>query len=107
MFIENIQSYKWLFMASFFSSLTIIIIKYYETNKNNLWLLVVALSECGLIYSYIKLLKNDDILTQYSLVKIIAILIVIIPSTLFFGSKLTIRKIIGLIFGISSIYLLK
>lgn len=107
MFIENIQSYTWIFMASFFSALTIIIIKYYETNKHNLWLLVVLLSECGLIYSYIQLVKNNDVLTQFSLVKTLSILMVIIPSMLFFESKLTVRTIIGLMFGIATIYLLK
>jgi multidrug transporter EmrE-like cation transporter len=107
MFIENIQSYKWIFMAAFFSALTIIIIKYYNTNKDNLWLLVALLSECGLIYSYLQLVKRDDVLTQFSLVKTLAILMVIIPSILFFDSKLTVRKIIGLMFGIATIYLLK
>jgi multidrug transporter EmrE-like cation transporter len=107
MFIENIQSYKWIFMASFLSALTIIIIKYYNTNKHNLWLLVALLSEIGLVYSYIQLVKTDDVLTQFSLVKTLAILMVIIPSMLFFDSKLTVRKIIGLMFGIATIYLLK
>ena len=57
-----------------FSALTVIIIKQYEKTSNNWLLLVTALSETGLIYSYIKLLKNDDILTQFALVKIIAII---------------------------------
>jgi multidrug transporter EmrE-like cation transporter len=108
MFIQNfLQTYKWLLLSSFFSALTILVIKYYEKNSNNLLLLVAALSETGLIYSYIQLLKKEDILTQFSLVKIIAILIVIIPSILFFGTELTISKIFGLLFGIASIYLLK
>ena len=108
MFIQNfLQTYKWLLLASFFSALTILVIKYYEKNSNNLLLLIAALSETGLIYSYIQLLKKDDILTKFSLVKIIAILIVIIPSMLFFGTELTTSKIFGLLFGIASIYLLK
>jgi len=107
MFLENIQMSKWLFFSSFFSALTIIIIKQYEKTANNWLLLVTALTETGLIYSYIKLLKNDDILTQFALVKIIAIIMIIAPSILLFGSEVTTKKIIGLIFAIIAIYLLK
>ena len=107
MFFENIQMPKWLFFASFFSALTIIIIKQYEKTANNWLLLVTALTETGLIYSYIKLLKNDDILTQFALVKMVAIIMIIAPSILLFGSEVTTNKIIGLIFAIIAIYLLK
>jgi hypothetical protein len=103
----NIQNYKWLLISACFSALTIIIIKYYE-NYNNNWLLMAAvLSECGLIYGYIQLLKLNDILTQFSLVKIIAILFVVIPSITFSWTKLTISKSFGILFGIIAIYLLK
>lgn len=104
--LENIQINKWLFIASFFSALTVIIVKYYDHFPNNWLLLVAVLSEMCLIYGYIKLLKHDDILTQFALVKIIAILMVVIPSILFFGTELTISKIVGLILGLISIYLL-
>ena len=107
MFLENIQMYKWLFIASFFSALTILLIKKYDETYNYWLLLVTVLSETGLIYSYIKLLKNDDILTQFVLVKIIAIIMIIAPSILLFGSEVTMRQIIGLIFAIVAIYLLK
>ena len=104
--IKNIKIHKWLLASSFFSALTVIVIKYYEHDPNTLLLLVALLSEICLIYGYIKLLKKDDILTQFALVKIIAILMVIIPSMLFFGTELTKSKIFGLIFGVMSIYLL-
>lgn len=104
--LQVIKKYKWLLIASFFSALTVIVIKYYEKVLNNWLLLVSLLSEVGLIYSYVQLLKTDDILTQIALVKIVAILIIIIPSMLFFGSQLTISKILGLIFATIAIYLL-
>jgi multidrug transporter EmrE-like cation transporter len=104
--MTNIFYNKWLLIGSFFSALTVILIKYYENNNNILFLLVAVLSEIGLIYSYIQLLKNTDILTQFTLVKIISILMLVIPSIILFGNVLTIRKIFGLIFGIIAIYLL-
>ena len=107
MFFETIKIYKWLFIASFFSALTVILIKQYEKYTNNWLLLITALSEFGLIYSYIQLLKNDDILTQFALVKMIAILMIIIPNILLFESVLTMKQIVGLIFAVIAIYLLK
>ena len=106
MFIENIQKYKWLLIASCFSALTIIMVKHYKQNLNYLSLLVVGLSEFGLIYSYIELLEKGELVTQFSLVKIISILIVLIPGIVIFGTELTMKKIIGLLFGIIAIYLL-
>lgn len=103
---ENIQINKWVYIASFFSALTVIIVKQYEKTHSNLLLLVAVLSECILIYGYVKILAKEDILTQFALVKIIAVLFLIIPSILFFGTELTNKKIIGLIFGLGAIYLL-
>ena len=106
MIIENIQLYKWLLIASFFSALTIISIKYSLKNKNKYLLLVTTLSEIGLIYSYIQMLQTGDILTGFSLVKIISILIVLFPSIMFLEVELTNKKTIGLIFAFIAIYLL-
>jgi len=55
-------------------------------------LLVAVLSEYILIYGYVKILAKEDILTQFALVKIIAVLFLIIPSILFFGTELTNKK---------------
>ena len=98
--------YKWLFIAAFFSALTIISLKYYSFHSYNYWLLVTILSEIGLIYSYIQLLQQRDILTGFSLVKIMSILLVLLPSLLFLNVKLTNEKIIGLLFAFIAMYLL-
>ena len=98
--------YKWLFMAAFFSALTIISLKYYSVHSYTYLLLVTILSEIGLIYSYIQLLQQRDILTGFSLVKIMSILLVLLPSLLFLNVKLTNEKIIGLIFAFIAMYLL-
>ena len=98
--------YKWLLLSSFFSALTIISIKYSLQYKNKYLLLVTTLSEICLIYSYINMLQNGDILTGFSLVKIISILIVLFPSIMFLDVELTNKKIFGLIFAFTAIYLL-
>ena len=98
--------YKWLFMASVCSALTIISVKYYSLHSDYYWLLVTFLSEIGLIYSYIQLLQKSDIITGFSLVKIVSIILVLLPSLFLLNVKLTNEKIIGLLFAIMAMYLL-
>jgi multidrug transporter EmrE-like cation transporter len=104
--LELLKKYKWLFLASFFSALTFISVKYHLKYPNKYILIITFFSEIGLIYSYIKLLQSDDFLSGFSLVKIISILIIILPSVIFLNEKLTIKKILGLVFAIIAIYLL-
>jgi hypothetical protein len=103
---KNIQINWWLFMASFFSALTVVIVKYYVKYGHKGLLLLAMISEAGLIYGYIWILQNKDILTEFALVKILSILFVIIPSIMFFGSELTVKTVLGLIAAVVAIYLL-
>lgn len=113
MFNENIQTfygviinYSWLILASFFSALTVITIKYYLKYKNKNILLLTVLVDIGLIYSYIRLLQKYDILTSFLLVKIISVLIVLLAGIMIWDVKLTNQKIIGIIFAFITMYLL-
>ena len=104
--LNIIINHKWLLISAFFSALTVTIVKFYETNKN-IGLLALALaSETGLIYGYVQILTQKDILTDFALVKIISILFLFLPSIYFFGTKLTKSKILGLILASISMYLL-
>jgi hypothetical protein len=104
---KNIQNYLWLLITASFSALTMILVKYCYTYKINWILLLAVVSECGLVFGYMKILKYDDVLTQFSLVKIIAIMLVAIPSIFLAWTKLTISKVFGILFGIAALYLLK
>ena len=95
-----------LLLASFFSAITALSIKYSLSSSNPYYLLVTILSEIGLISSYYYLLDKSDILSQFALVKIISVLIIIIPSMILFGVKLTKTKLIGLLLSFIAIYLL-
>jgi len=98
--------YVWIIIASLFSTLFIAMIKLYDQGHNNLFLLFAILSQFGSLYSYIRLLDYDDILTLFIVVKILAILLVTLIGILFFSYKLTNRKIIGIVFGIIALYLI-
>jgi len=106
MIIKYIQLYKYVLLASFFSALTIISIKLFVKYTNIYFLLLVALSDIALVYSYFNMLQKGDIFTEFSLVKIISILILLFPSIMYFDVELTNNKIIGLIFAFVAIYLL-
>jgi hypothetical protein len=102
----NISIDKWIILSAFFSTLTVVLVKFYIDTKD-VWLLAAALaSEAGLIYGYVNILENKEILTQFAVVKIIAIILSILPSIVIFGSRLTLKIVLGLIFACVSIYLL-
>ena len=104
--LETIQMSKWLAIAAICSAMTVIIIKEYE-KTSGIWLLLgVGLSEFILIYSYIQLLKSDNIVSLFGLIKIIAMLLLVMSGILFFESKLTIKQGFGVFFSLIAIYLL-
>jgi hypothetical protein len=103
-----LNKYKWPVIASIFSALTLISVSYVSNSDANTysWLLVTVLSETGLIYSYLQMLQTHDIISGFSVVKILSILIALLPSVVFLGVELTNKKIVGLLFAFIAIYLL-
>jgi drug/metabolite transporter (DMT)-like permease len=103
----NMKIITLLLVASVFSALIIITIKYYVLKSYNYLLLVAVLLSCCLIYTYVELLQIYDTFVSFTLIKIISILLVLLSSSILFGSKLTMRKLVGLFFGFIAIYLMK
>jgi multidrug transporter EmrE-like cation transporter len=60
-----------------------------------------------LIYSYLQLVKNTNVLVDFALVKIIAILFVWLVSVGIFENKLSAKQIIGVLLSIIVLYLLQ
>jgi multidrug transporter EmrE-like cation transporter len=96
----------WIFIASIFASSAVICLQMYTKEKNNMWLVLSLLSYCMLMYSYINLFLNFNIVIVYPFVKIISILLVVLSSLLFFNSQLNIKIGFGILFGLISVYLL-
>jgi hypothetical protein len=97
---------KWIYISAIFSSLIIILIRsYYEYNSIYL-LLMTFFCQLLLIYSYFNVFKNKEIVSQYFIVKILAGLLLIVPSIYLFKGELSLRKIIGIIIGIIALFLL-
>jgi multidrug transporter EmrE-like cation transporter len=56
--------------------------------------------------SYIKLFETTEISSTYTILQILQILIVLLIGVLLFNESLTLNKVIGILFGLVSIYLL-
>jgi hypothetical protein len=97
----------WLILSALFSALTILVIKHYSVDKNIGLLAIAFISEMLLIYSYLQLVKNTNVLVDFALVKIIAILFVWLVSVGIFENKLSAKQIIGVLLSIIVLYLLQ
>jgi hypothetical protein len=104
--IDYITQYKWAFIASLCTALSITMVKLYDMHDHYLFLLVSLLCQFGLVFSYLQLLRTADILTMFTFIKIVAIIMVVFIGILFFHSKLTVKKTIGILIGMLAIYLI-
>ena len=92
--------------ASIVALLSIYFIKQYIIDKNILYLVLALFSYLLLIYSYIKLFEIAEVSSTYTILQILQILIVLIMGIVFFKETLNMNKIIGIVLGLISVYLL-
>jgi multidrug transporter EmrE-like cation transporter len=97
-----------LFLATIIAIMPIFLIKYYILYGNYIYIGLSILSYLLLLNIYIKLFSKSDneISTLYVILQILQILIVVIFGLIFLKEKSNIKKIIGIIMGMISIYLL-
>jgi drug/metabolite transporter (DMT)-like permease len=103
---EKMADILWLIYSSSCAAMSIIFVKYFVDTKKYIYIILAILSEIGLIYGYIHLLKYSSILVQYTLVKIISILLVFIATLFLFKTELSWRKGLGILLAILAIFLL-
>lgn len=85
---------------------SVLFVKKY-TQTHNLFYIVMSFILCMItIYSYINLLKYENLSYVYPTVKILSIIIVTTSSIFFFNEKINTTYIIGLLLGILSICIL-
>ena len=101
-----ITNYVLIILGSLFSAFIAIFIKKYINNYNFKWLIFSIIFSLFLICIYVNLFKSKKMSITYPLIKIISVLMVFLFGVFYFREKPTYREIIGLIFGIISIYLL-
>ena len=96
----------WYIIAIINSALAGILVKYCVSNSCSSYLYAAIFCNIFVIFAYVQIFKDNSISTSYSCIKIISIILVAIIGFTFFNEKCDINKIVGLILGIISIYLL-
>jgi multidrug transporter EmrE-like cation transporter len=102
----NLYNILWILIGAITAAMPVIFIEFYIKKKNIIWIALAILSYFLLIISYIVILPSNNIIIIYPLLKILSIIIVVLCGFFLFSKKLSIKGLIGILFGIISIYLL-
>ncbi len=86
--------------------LPLIFIKKYIQSNKIIYLIITMILYFLLMLSYIKLFEKTELSSTYTILQILQILIVLFIGVLLFNESLTMNKIIGVILGLLSVYLL-
>ena len=96
----------WIILASLIALLPVFLIKKYTKTDNMMYIIFALCSYILLTYFYIKIFRVGELSTYYIILQILQIVLVIIGSMILFNEEINKRKIIGIILGIISIYIL-
>jgi multidrug transporter EmrE-like cation transporter len=102
----NYKKHGLIMLSTIVALLPLIFIKKYIQNKQIIHLIIAMILYFLLMLSYIKLFEQTELSSTYTVLQILQILIVLFIGILIFNESITINKLIGIIFGILSIYLL-
>jgi multidrug transporter EmrE-like cation transporter len=95
-----------LLFATIVAILPVFFIKSYIKTNNKIYLLFALIGYILLLNAYIALFTNYQVSSNYVILQVLQILLVIIGSVFLFAEKLTLQQSGGVVFGIASIYLL-
>ncbi len=94
------------FIATIIAILPLIFIKKYIVNKEFYNLIIAFVLYILLLLSYIKLFEKGELSSIYIVLQILQIFLVLFAGILFFNESINMTKIIGILLGSLSIYLL-
>jgi hypothetical protein len=93
----------YLLLGAILSALPVYLVLQYMNDNKYIWILLAILFNSLLIFIYVQLLKTNNSTTQYTLIKILSIIIVGIFCSIMYKEKV---KWLGLIFALIAIYLM-
>jgi len=96
----------WIIIASILSALPLILIKQYTLTEDYKWLLCAGIIFMVLIFTYINVIRSNNVSHIGPLIKIIEIILFVMAGIALFNEKLEKKHIIGLVLGCVSIVLL-
>jgi len=100
------MNYFYIILATLIALLPVILIKQYIITNNFTYLIISLFAYIILIISYINIFRSGDIVSFYTILQILQILIAIIIGLVLFKEPITFNKIVGIILSIISITLL-
>jgi multidrug transporter EmrE-like cation transporter len=94
------------FAAAFSAVLPIFFVKMYLSSKNISWIIAAVPFCLFLIYFYFDILKRTKhIGSSYAWIKVVAVLLALLISVMFFDEKINIKNGLGIVFALVAIYL--
>ena len=95
-----------LLFATIVAILPVFFIKSYIKTQNHIYLLFALIGYILLLNAYIVLFTHYQVASNYVILQVLQILLVIVGSVFLFSEKLTVAQTSGVVFGVASIYLL-
>lgn len=102
----EIKNILWILFGSLASAIPVTLIKMYTKSKQIFLLFLSVLSYLLVIISYVNVFQKSDIITSYIVIKILADILVILSGILFFSEVLNIKKSVGILLALFSVYLI-
>ena len=96
----------WAIINTIAALLAVYLIKQFTINHNFVYLIFASICYLVLMISYINMLDTAELSSVYPFLQIIQILAGILIGILIFKESITRNKIIGIIFGLISMYFL-
>ena len=96
----------WIIIAAISAGTPLILIKYYHETKKLIYLWMALFCYIILIFSYLIIINNRNIVVIYSIVKILSILFILLYAFIILNQKINVKIGLGILFGILSICLL-
>ena len=96
----------YLILSTIIAILPLIFIKRYIINKEFYNLIIAFILYILLLLSYIKLFEKGEISSIYIVLQILQIFLVLVVGVLMFNDSINNTKILGILLGSASIYLL-
>lgn len=99
---------KWLLFSTAIvaSSMTILLLKHHNLSQNNLFIILSIISELILIYTYIIILNDHNMIVMYPFIKIMSILLIVFIGVFYYEEHLLIENKFGIVLGIFALLLL-
>jgi len=102
----NFNDILWILLSVITISLGVTFVKQYTITNNYLYMVGAIVLYTIALVCYVKIFKESELASMYQILQILIVLVIIPISIYMYDEKFTTRKIIGILFAITTIILL-